>query len=313
MSIAKHIREIGRGRDGARALGLAAAQDAMGQLLDGQCSDLEVGAFVLAMRTKGETLAEITGFVHALQARLVPLPSTEPVVLLPTYNGARRLPNLTPLLALCLAQEGVRVLMHGPPQDPDRVTTADVLHALGLATASTVQGVAEAWQRHEPAYLPTAALCAPLQRLLDVRRTVGVRNSGHSIAKLLNPVVGAPVLRVASYTHPEFATLMGHWAEAEAAHLMLLRGTEGEPVADPRRHPRIDTWLAGQRQDALCRAPQPGSLAELPLLPASCDASSTAHYIQAVAGGEKPAPVPLQHQVALVLQALAQMRLPAPG
>jgi anthranilate phosphoribosyltransferase len=305
MSLAPYIRDIGRGREGARPLGLDAAEDAMGQLLDGTASDLEVGAFVLAMRTKGETLAEITGFLRALQARLLPLPSSAPVVLLPTYNGARRLPNLVPLLALCLAQEGVRVLMHGPPLDPDRVTTAQVLHDLGLACAPTPQGVAEAWQRHEPAYLPTAALCPALQRLLDVRRTVGVRNSGHSIAKLLNPVVGAPVLRVASYTHPEFAGLMGAWAEADAAHLMLLRGTEGEPVADPRRQPRIDTWLAGQRRDALCRAAQSGSLADLPLLPAGCDAASTARYIQAVAGGEKPAPAPLRAQVDLVLQALA--------
>ena len=312
MGIARHIKEIGRGHEGARSLGVEAAEDLMGQILDGQCSDLEIGAFCLAMRIKGETGDELVGFLKALHARVASVPSDRPVVLIPSYNGARRLPNLTPLLALRLAQEGARVLVHGPLHDPARVTSAEIFTDMGLALAETPGCVAEAWSRHEPAFLCTNAISPALQRLLDVRWVVGLRNSGHTIAKMMNPVQGAPVLRLMSHTHPEFGALMAGYAEREAADMMLLRGTEGEPVADPRRLPKLDVWLHGQwRIELSCQA-QDGSLSELPLLPRSHDATTTAMYIQAVASGEKPAPAPLDRQVQLLLNTLAAMDHPAP-
>ena len=62
MSIAAYIKVIGRGKDGARSLDRAQALDLMSQVLDGHVNDLEVGAFALAVRIKGETLDELAGF-----------------------------------------------------------------------------------------------------------------------------------------------------------------------------------------------------------------------------------------------------------
>ena len=89
MSISHYIKEIGRGRDGARALDRAQAADLMGQILDGQVSDIELGAFCLAMRIKGETDQEMAGFLDATHARLQLISAASPVVVLPSYNGAR--------------------------------------------------------------------------------------------------------------------------------------------------------------------------------------------------------------------------------
>ncbi|OYU73372.1 MAG: DNA-binding protein YbiB, partial [Burkholderiales bacterium PBB5] len=55
MGIASYIKEIGRGHEGARSLSIADANDLMSQVLDGQVTDLEIGAFALAMRIKGES------------------------------------------------------------------------------------------------------------------------------------------------------------------------------------------------------------------------------------------------------------------
>lgn len=308
MGIATYIKEIGRGANGARSLGVDQAEDLMATVLDGGATDLEVGAFALAMRMKGETLDEITGFLRAVQARSLLLPSDRPVVVIPSYNGARRLPNLTPLLAMSLADEGVRVLVHGPTVDRARVTSAEIFRDLGLPVAHSAADVASAWNRREPAFMPTASLCAPLQRLLDVRWTVGVRNAGHTVAKMLAPVSGTRCLRLVNYTHPEFGALMSAWAQRSGADAMLLRGTEGEPVADPRRQPRIDTWLAGLPCPLASVPAQDGVVSELPLLPREHDAATTALYIQSVLGGEKPAPAPLATQVQLVIQALAALQ-----
>lgn len=310
MGIAAYIKEIGRGHEGARSLNREQAQDLMGQVLDGRVTDLEIGGFALAMRIKGETVDELMGFADAVQARVQSIESDRPVVVIPSYNGARRLPNLTPLLALRLAQEGARVLVHGPRHDPTRVTSAEIFQALGLHAADGEAAVHESWRRHEPAFITTEALSPALQRLLDVRWVVGLRNSGHTVAKLLRPVGGAPALGLASYTHPEFGVLMNSFAERTGSHLMLLRGTEGEAVADPRRCPRLDVYLEGQLQPELGCPAQEGSLAELPVLPRAIDAATVALYIQAVAGGEKPAPAPLEKQVELLLRALGRLSTP---
>ena len=70
MSIAHYLKEIGRGKQGARDLPREQAQDLMQQLLDGQLNDLEIGAFCIAMRVKGETPQEMAGFLDAVAARV---------------------------------------------------------------------------------------------------------------------------------------------------------------------------------------------------------------------------------------------------
>ncbi len=307
MGIAQYIKEIGRGSQGARSLDIGRAADLLGQVLDGRVTDLEVGAFALAMRIKGETVDELLGFAQAAQARCLALHSDHPVIVIPSYNGARRLPNLTPLLAMRLAQEGARVLVHGPLHDPSRVTSAEIFQALGLLPADSSAALHERWQRREPAFISTETLSPALQRLLDVRWIVGLRNSGHTVAKLLQPISGAPTLRLASHTHPEFGKLMADFAERSAADLMLLRGTEGEAVADPRRCPKLDIWLGGQWQADLSSPAQEGVLAELPLLPRQIDAATVALYIQGVVAGETPGPAPLDKQVDLLLRALQRL------
>ena len=120
MGISQYIKEIGRGVRGARALSREQAADLLGQLLDGQVSDLEVGAFCVAMRIKGESVDEMLGFLDATLARCALFPATErPLIVLPSYNGARKLPVLTPLLALLgargLAGAGAWYAYRGAP------------------------------------------------------------------------------------------------------------------------------------------------------------------------------------------------------
>ena len=308
MSIAIYLKDIGRGAAGARALSPAAAHALMSQVLDGQASAAEIGAFVMAMRMKGETLDELTGFLQAVHERCIHVASNRPVVLIPSYNGSRKLPNLTPLLALWLAREGLKVLVHGPVSEPSRVGSASILADMGLPAAQQPQDIEHAWARRKPAFVPTALLCPRLQALLDLRALIGLRGPGHTVAKMLNPVVGAPALRLVNHTHPEFGALMSAWAQREAVDTLLLRGTEGEPVADPRRLPRMDTWLAGVQRPELSVPAHEGVLTELPLLPRATDAASTAVYVQEVLSGTRPAPAPLVRQAALVLAAVAELQ-----
>jgi anthranilate phosphoribosyltransferase len=301
MSISHYIKDIGRGRDGARALTRAHAADLMGQVLDGQVTDLELGAFCIAMRVKGETPEEMAGFLDATQARLCPLSTgaDTPVVSLPSYNGARKLPVLTPLLGHLLAREGIAVVMHGTATESTRVTSQDVLQAMGVSTLTQARTV----QAGEVVFAPTEVLCQGLKKLLDVRRVVGLRNPAHSLVKLMNPTQVADALLVSSYTHPEYAVSMAATFELTAARALLLRGTEGEVVADARRTPQMDAFVRGTRTCVV--EAQAGSLLKLPELPIEIDAASTARYTRAVLDGELPVPAPLTAQVQAVLKALS--------
>src|SRR5436190_19523250 len=152
MGIASYIREIGRGEEGARSLSETQGHDLMSQLLDGRVTDLEIGAFALAMRIKGESVPELAGFLRAVHERCIDVRPTRPTILLPSYNGARKLPNLTPLLALLLAQEGAQVLVHGPMLDAGRVGSAEIFRDLGLPFASNAEEIENGWARHEPVF-----------------------------------------------------------------------------------------------------------------------------------------------------------------
>ncbi len=305
MAIASYIREIGRGRKGARSLDRSQAHDLMSQLLDGRVTDLEVGAFALAMRIKGESVAELSGFFDAAHERCIPIGAAGPSVVLPSYNGSRRLPNLTALLAMLLAREGVHVLVHGPAREAARVTTAEIFHNLGLTCAENACDLDAAWARREPAFIRTEVLCPPLARLLAVRAVIGLRNSGHTIAKLLRALQGGRVMRVVNYTHPEYGVLLAEFLAVTDADALLMRGTEGEPVADARRLQKLDVFIGGQARPDLSLPAHGGVLTDMPVLSRGNDAPTTAGTIQAVVSGAMPAPRAITAQVDVLLAALA--------
>jgi anthranilate phosphoribosyltransferase len=311
MSITAYLKEIGRGKQGARALDAAQAQDLMSQVFEGRVNDLQLGAFAIAMRIKGESPAELAGFLAATQAHMTPAIveaihcSARPVIWLPSYNGARKLPNLTPLLAGLLARQGLSVIVHGLPSDALRVTSHAIFDALAwpivIAPSSAAAAtIGHAWATRQPVFVATAALCPPLARLLAVRNEVGLRNCGHTIAKLLALPRSHAQLRVVNHTHPEYAVCLAQFLAESKADALLLRGTEGEPVADARRTPRMEAFVAGQRIDALGVAAQGGVLVRVPQLPATIDAATTAAFTIKALSDAGALPWPIQSQVSAI-------------
>ena len=300
MGIGHYIKEIGRGKDGARSLTREQAADLLGQVLDAQVTELEVGAFCLAMRIKGETPEEMAGFLDAVHARLNALPQLDqqPTVVIPCYNGARKLPALAPLLALLLCQKGVRVCVHGTPTENSRTTSFEVFEALGHKALTHIDQAQDGLN-----IVATELLSPALKKLLDVRRVVNLRNPAHSLVKLMNPCQGSALI-ISSYTHPEYAISMAQTFKLTQACAFLLRGTEGEPVADARRTPQMDFFHGGSTQTV--QAAQAGALQSIPELPQP-NAAETATYIEDVLKQKLEVPAPIALQVQHILQALKSL------
>lgn len=308
------IREIGRGRDGSRALARGQAGELMGAILDGRVSELELGAVLLALRMKGESVSEVAGFLDAAEARMarVEAPAGRPVVVLPTYNGSRHAPNLVPLLAWTVAQAGLPVLLHGQASDPARagagsnaarVPTIDILEQLGIEASSDADATARALRDRGLAYLPLAVVSPGLAWLVSLRRILGVRNVAHTLAKLLRPVQG-PSLLLSAYTHPEFGAMLAELFALRREAALLMRATEGEAVANTRRPQRIARWLDGVEATAVEGAER--AEAGLPALPAR-EAAPTAAWVRAIQQGREPLPAAIAAQRDAILDAAARL------
>ncbi|MDM0046445.1 DNA-binding protein YbiB [Variovorax dokdonensis] len=290
MGISHYIKEIGRGARGARSLDRDQARDLFGQVLDGTVTDLEIGAFCLAMRIKGETPAEMAGFLDATHERMARFSSGRLTVVLPSYNGARKLPVLTPLLGCLLAREGHAVLLHGTQTETRRVTSSSVLEAMGIAAALDVQAL----RAGELVHVDTGVLSPGLKRLLAVRQVVGLRNPAHSVVKLMQPALGGNLV-LSSYTHPAYLDSMNQTFALLDMHALLSRGLEGESAADPRRTAQVDGYVHGQRIELQAQAA--GTLDEVPGLPEAIDADTTARYTQDVLDGRLPVPLAIARQI----------------
>lgn len=303
MSYGNYIKEIGRGAQGAKNLSADEAGKLYAAMLDGGVPDLEVGAILIALRVKGESLSEMQGFLEAIDARLNRLEvlhgGAMPVVL-PSYNGARKEANLTPLLALLLKRFGIPVLIHGLLEGYGRVTSAQILRELGVMPAKSVHNAQQNLIDSGLAFVPLNALSPGLHQLISLRSRLGVRNTAHSLVKLLNPFRGPAVL-VAPATHPAFLDLMRDLLLCRQQHAVLLRGTEGEPFANPKRRPRIEL-INRDRVDVLFEA-EHDSLRGLPNLPESFDAPTSAAWIRRVLDKQLPLPKPLANQLASLLYA----------
>ena len=304
MNCAPMIKEIGRGAKGARSLERDAAATLFGGMLDGSVAELELGAILIAVRIKSESLDELLGFKQAMDAQGAQLavPDGPRCVVLPSYNGARRQPNLMPLVAMLLAREGVPVLIQGRHDFESRVSPFELLAALGITPATDIAAAGAQLASRHLACLQVSTLLPGLDRLLSLRQRMGVRSSAHTMAKLLDPCRGRSV-RVVAVTHPEYLERMDEFLRMDGGRAMLLRGTEGEIYANPRRCPEMKTYVDGTSLIGV--AGEEGGAPPLAGLPDSPSIADNVAVIRAMLSGEQPVPAPIMAQVD-ALKALAQ-------
>lgn len=309
MNYAPLIKEVGRGARGARDLTRAQAEELFGEMLDGAVPDMELGALLIAMRIKGESADEVAGFLAAMQARTASLAAPFPAnggprtVLLPSFNGARKQANLMPLVALLLAREGVPVLIFGRHDFDSRHSPFELLDALGLAASRTLADAQARLASDRVAVLPLQMLNPGLNNLMALRPRLGLRNSSHSLAKLLDPFPAGRGVRVVAVTHPEYLDSMGQalpGLTAGGGRALLMRASEGEAYAHLRRKAHLIGF-----QDGATAPLHPADTADLdwPLSPA-CEPAENAALIRAMLDGTETVPTRIAEQVA-VLRLLA--------
>lgn len=307
MDYRKIIKEVGRGKNHARDLDYATAHELYGNMLDSEVPDLELGGILIALRIKGEGEEELRGFYAAMQQRVISLtpPAGKPMpIVIPSYNGARKQANLTPLLAMLLSKLGFPVVVHGVSEDNTRVLTETVFTLLGIHSVHYAgQAQAQLESKH-PVFMPIGAFCPPMEKQLALRWQMGVRNSAHTLAKLATPFAEDAALRLSSVSHPEYLPKVGTFFTDVGGRALLLHGTEGEVYANPARCPQIA--LVDKRGTQILSERLLGANQQELNLPESKDPEVTARWTERCLAGVEAVPESLKIQLACCLVATGE-------
>lgn len=230
---APYVRILGKGKTGTRSLERPEARMAMNMILRGEVEPTQLGAFLMLLRVKEETADELTGFVEAARD-VIDAPRDIAVDLdWSSYAGKRRQLPWFLLSALALADQGLRVFMHGADgHTAGRLYTESALAALGIDAAESWRDVAHQLDKSNFAFFPLRHLCPPLQYMIELRSVLGLRSPVHTLARLLNPL--AAPCSVQSIFHPPYALKHQH---AELAlmqpHSAVFKGEGGEVERKP--------------------------------------------------------------------------------
>lgn len=287
-------------RDGVE-LDASAAEQLFGALLDGGVPELEMGAILMAIRMRGESDRELFGFLQAVEKRQYllrwPVGGVRPVVI-PSYYGTRHQLNLTPLLVLLLVKFGVPVLMHGSLEGQGRVATAYVLRELGVMPCANLAHANSALANDGLAFVPTALISPGLAHLLSLRHRLGVRNSAHTLVKLIAPFKGDALRIISMRTHEQLSSML-QFVQDAGLRALLLRGTEGEVFANSQRRPAL--WYSEHGATQLLFDAEIGADKSLSGLPSALDAAGTAKWVKDALIGKHAVPLPLINQIACCL------------
>lgn len=216
----------------------ADARALLQSILRGEASEVQLAALLAGLAARGETAAEIAGFVDAMRDAAVPYPEitdAERLQLVDTCgtggDGANTF-NISTAAALVAAAAGAKVAKHGNRAVTSKCGSADVLEALGIAVDLAPAQAAEALRRHGFAFLHAPDAHPAMRAVMPVRRVLGVRTVFNVLGPLSNPA-GArnQVMGVyAAHLVPRVAdamTLLG------TRHAMVVHGGsvagEGQP------------------------------------------------------------------------------------
>lgn len=258
------LRIVARGPTLSRPLEADEAEEAMTQILSGRADELQTGGFLLVLRGRGETGAELAGFVRAAKRRQAIDCSGLAVDLdWPSYADRHRQQPWFVLAALLLAQQGIRVLMHGVAgaMDAKHASVRPVLTALGLGIARDRASVQRDLDQRSLAYVGIEDMAPEVQRLLDFRPRLGVRTAVNSFSRALNP--GDAPVQLQGVFHPPYKTM-----HRDAAVILgqpraaIFKGGGGEAQRAPTKPCSVLTVRDGEVADEIWPALLPGQIVD---------------------------------------------------
>ena len=199
---------------------------AMGEVLAGQATDAQVAGFAVALRAKGETVAEVEGLVSALYAVAAPLAVTGRVLDVVGTGGDRSSSvNISTMSAIVAAGAGVRVVKHGNRSASSQAGSADVLEVLGVRLDLSPARVAEVAEEAGITFCFAAAFHPALRHAAAARRDLGIGTTFNLLGPLAHPA--RPAAQAIGCAYEGKAELMAGVFARRGVDAWVFRGDDG--------------------------------------------------------------------------------------
>ena len=261
MPIHDILAKIAKGPKASKDLTWEECKQAMKALIEGEATPAQVGAFLIAMRFKTESVTELAALTAAARQYVPPLAVSRDLALVdvPSYAGKQDTFHALIAASIVAVAAGAAVLMHGYDGIPDRPGSAGVLKALGIPVDADPKSVTEDVNQKGFAYLDIGLYHPPVFRFLEMRQEFGVRNVFHPIARLLNPARAA--VQLVGLSHPpHFEKTAEALSMLGCPRALVIRGVEGDPELSASMVTRV-LELRGERIMPLGVAPKDFGLA----------------------------------------------------
>ena len=224
------IAKIAKGQKTSKDLTWEEAKQAMRLLIEGAASPEQIGGFLVAMRLKTESVTELAAFTAQARHYIPPIPDVAglPIVDVPSYAGKQETFHVIVPAAMVAAAAGAMILMHGSKGPEDRSGVSPVLRTLGVPTELIPTEIGRELRDRNFAYLDLALYHPPVNRLLELRQQLGVRNLFHPVARLLSPARAES--QVIGLSHPPyFEKTVEALRMLGCRRALVIRGIEGDP------------------------------------------------------------------------------------
>ncbi|MEO6857441.1 MAG: anthranilate phosphoribosyltransferase [Solirubrobacteraceae bacterium] len=221
--ITESIEALASGRD----LEQAQAAAVLAEIMTGNVSEVQIAAFLIALRTKGETISELAGLAQAMRALAAPVHvAREDLLDTAGTGGGRRTFNVSTTAALIAAGAGCPVAKHGNRSGTGLSGSADVLEALGVRIDLEPEAVAACIERVGFGFMFAPAHHQATRYVIPVRRQLAVRTIFNFLGPLTNPA-GA-VRQLIGVSDPGYLdTMAGALARLGTRHALLVSSHDG--------------------------------------------------------------------------------------
>ena len=206
----------------------AEAERAMTEIMQGEATPAQIGAYLTALRMKGETVDEITGSARAMRRKAVRVRAADPLVVDTCGTGGdrRHTFNVSTTAAFVVAGAGITVAKHGNRSVSSSSGSADVLKALGVTIELKPAQVEECLNEVGVGFLFAPLFHAAMQHAMGPRREIGVRTLFNLMGPLTNPADAA--IQVMGVYAPELTDLIGQvLMNLGSRHCYVVHGEDG--------------------------------------------------------------------------------------
>jgi glutamine amidotransferase of anthranilate synthase or aminodeoxychorismate synthase len=205
------------------------AEEAMNIIMTGQATQAQIGAYLVALRMKGETIPEITGSVRAMRnvAVKVKLNTTEPIYdIVGTGGDGAHTFNISTAAAFVLAGTGRKVAKHGNRAQSSHCGSADVLSALGVNLELTAEQVAQAIEQVGIGFMFAPKFHPAMKHAIGPRKEIGQRTIFNILGPLTNPA-GANIQLTGVYDARLTEPLAHVLSELGSKAALVIHGANG--------------------------------------------------------------------------------------